>query len=81
MFLTDPVMQIEDPVLQIKTGGRSWWNFKENGPDGRPSLAYKYNGWETSLQSLKASLIEHQPIDGLLGFSQVGQCDSSGMLL
>ncbi|KAG2497705.1 hypothetical protein HYH03_004442 [Edaphochlamys debaryana] len=50
-------------------GGRSWWQWTDSGPAGRPSKAASYTGWDVARTALVAALREHQP-DGLLGFSQ-----------
>lgn len=33
-------------------GGRSWWQWTDTGPDGRPSRALHYTGWEQGYQVL-----------------------------
>ncbi|GLC38996.1 hypothetical protein PLESTB_001773500 [Pleodorina starrii] len=58
-----------DEAVQGVQGGRSWWQYTDTGPNGRPSRATAYMGWEVAQSSLLAALREHQP-DGLLGFSQ-----------
>ena len=30
--------------------GRSWWQWSDQGPDGRPSRATQYSGWDRALQ-------------------------------
>ncbi|KAG1662004.1 hypothetical protein FOA52_012175 [Chlamydomonas sp. UWO 241] len=53
----------------VEIGGRSWWQWSDSEPDGRPSRAMHYSGWEPSLQVLIGAIKEHRP-DGILGFSQ-----------
>lgn len=50
--------------------GRSWWCWEDEPPGTRPSRAARYIGWEESHAVIKAAILEHAPIDGLLGFSQ-----------
>lgn len=57
----------EEQGLDI--GGRSWWQWSDQGPDSRPSKALHYSGWEPSLQLLVDAIKQHRP-DGILGFSQ-----------
>ncbi|KAG2436656.1 hypothetical protein HXX76_006184 [Chlamydomonas incerta] len=60
----------EDPEeVQGGRDGRSWWQWTDSGPSGRPSKAANYTGWEVSQAALVAAIKEHSP-DGLLGFSQ-----------
>ncbi|PNW85977.1 hypothetical protein CHLRE_03g201439v5 [Chlamydomonas reinhardtii] len=60
----------EDPEeVQGGRDGRSWWQWTDTGPSGRPSKAAHYTGWEVSQAALVAAIKEHSP-DGLLGFSQ-----------
>ncbi|GAX85192.1 hypothetical protein CEUSTIGMA_g12610.t1 [Chlamydomonas eustigma] len=49
--------------------GRSWWQWTDVGPDGRPSRATSYTGWEPSLELLVHTINVHKP-DGVFGFSQ-----------
>jgi predicted esterase len=50
--------------------GRSWWQWQDQGENGRPSRAYTYSGWdEVTREYLIEAIREHQP-QGLLGFSQ-----------
>lgn len=37
---------------------------------GRPSLVTKYHGWNKSRDVIRAAVVEHGPIDVMLGFSQ-----------
>eukprot|EP00195_Chlamydomonas_chlamydogama_P011637 CAMPEP_0202913136 /NCGR_PEP_ID=MMETSP1392-20130828/59652_1 /ASSEMBLY_ACC=CAM_ASM_000868 /TAXON_ID=225041 /ORGANISM="Chlamydomonas chlamydogama, Strain SAG 11-48b" /LENGTH=261 /DNA_ID=CAMNT_0049604281 /DNA_START=140 /DNA_END=925 /DNA_ORIENTATION=+ len=53
----------------VEQGGRSWWQWTDVGPEGRPSRAAHYTGWEAALDVLVAAIKEHRP-DGILGFSQ-----------
>ena len=41
--------------------GRSWWQWSDQGPDGRPSRATQYSGWDRALQeSLVPALRLHK---------------------
>ncbi|KAL4448145.1 hypothetical protein ABPG75_005364 [Micractinium tetrahymenae] len=50
--------------------GRSWWQWSDLDPGTRPSRAAQYRGWEASRAAIQAALVQHAPVDGLLGFSQ-----------
>eukprot|EP00198_Chlamydomonas_reinhardtii_P010043 XP_001699380.1 predicted protein [Chlamydomonas reinhardtii] len=56
----------EDPEeVQGGRDGRSWWQWTDTGPSGRPSKAAHYTGWEVSQAALVAAIKEHSP-DGFL---------------
>jgi hypothetical protein len=40
--------------------GRSWWQWTDVGPDGRPSRATSYTGWEPSLDLLVHAINTHK---------------------
>lgn len=50
--------------------GCSWWQWSDLEPGTRPSRAAQYRGWQASQAAIEAALVQHAPIDGLLGFSQ-----------
>jgi predicted esterase len=49
--------------------GRSWWQWQDQGENGRPSRACTYSGWDVTREYLIEAIREHRP-QGLLGFSQ-----------
>lgn len=44
----------------METGGKSWWQWTDEGPDARPSKALHYSGWEPSLKLLVEAIRQHR---------------------
>ncbi|KAK9844194.1 hypothetical protein WJX81_007736 [Elliptochloris bilobata] len=76
IFVNGPhAVTITDATLAAEAGGasveqRAWWSWQDTATAARPSLSAEYSGWEASHGVLTASLREHAPVDGILGFSQ-----------
>jgi hypothetical protein len=47
-----------------------WWDAKEIQREGKTEQ-YVYEGWNVSVEAIKARISSSGPYDGVLGFSQV----------
>lgn len=63
-----PGCAAERPCFEVLLTPRRQWSDLE--PGTRPSRAAHYRGWQASQAAIEAALVQHAPIDGLLGFSQ-----------
>lgn len=88
IFIDAPhLVKADDSISEpCASESRAWWTWQDPDVAGRPSLASTYTGVEASLQLATNALSQHQPIDGVLGFSQgsalasllLAQCQNQG---